>query len=119
MPVAKLVAVARQDDGKFLVAGYPHLASNALPGRIGRYDDQRPRIGRIHERAGADLSFGPNGSGAADLANAVAWIHPNAIHIGPDRGIIVAGVIAANPGAPGAATRLAIGKLYGDASAPF
>jgi len=121
--VAKLTAVTMQGDGKFLIAGYPTIEDNPpahLAGRIERYDNTQPRIGRILASGGADVTFGPLGRGYAFLLSFGVRLDPRHIHIGPDRGILVAGAAgAAGPVNDNEATRFAVGKLAGDAAPPL
>lgn len=119
--VARLTAVARQADGKFLLAGYPSIGGNPpayLAGRVDRFDDSQPRVGRILPEGGADLSFGPLGTGYAPLLSSGRRLAPRYLHIAPDRGILVAGFAgAAGPVNESETTRFAIAKLAGDAAA--
>lgn len=118
--VAKLTAVTMQGDGNFLIAGYPALEDNPpahLAGRVERYDNSQPRIGRILASGGADLSFGPLGRGYAFLLSFGVRLDPRHVHIAPDRGILVAGAAGtAGPVNDSEATRFAVGKLAGDAA---
>lgn len=119
--VAKLESVALQADGKFLVAGFPSIPENPPPylaERTHRYDNSQPRIGRLLPAGGADLSFGPLGSGYTPLLSFGQRLSPRHLSIGPDRGIFVAGSLgAAGPVNDNEITKFAVGKLMGDSAA--
>ncbi len=119
--VAWLVAVAMQADGKYLVAGYPSIPDNPPPylaDRTARYDNSQPRIGRLLPEGGADLTFGPLGSGYTSLLSLGRRLAPWHVSIGPDRGIFVAGSLGvAGPVNDREVTKFAVGKLAGDSAA--
>lgn len=119
--VAKLAAVAMQSDGRYLVAGYPALGDN-LPAPPGapteRIDPSQPRIGRLLVAGGADLSFGPLGTGYTPLLSFGKRLVPRHVSIGPDRGIFVAGSLGdAGPVNDNELTKFGVAKLTGDAAA--
>lgn len=119
--VAYLVAVALQADGKYLIAGYPSIPANPPPylaERTARYDNSQPRIGRLLPAGGADLTFGPLGSGYTPLLSFGQRLAPRHVSIGPDRGIFIAGSLGvAGPVDDNEVTKFAVGKLAGDAAA--
>lgn len=118
--VAKLEAVALQADGKYLVAGYPapgwDQPATGMP--VPGFDATQPRIGRLLPGGGADLTFGPLGSGYTPLLSFGQRLAPRHVSIGPDRGIFVAGSLgAAGPVNDNEVTKFAVGKLAGDSAA--
>ncbi|NJD88481.1 MAG: hypothetical protein FIB05_10735 [Betaproteobacteria bacterium] len=118
--VAKLEAVALQADGKYLVAGFPASGwdqpATGMP--VPGFDAAQPRIGRLLPGGGADLSFGPLGSGYTPLLSFGQRLAPRHVSIGPDRGIFVAGALgAAGPVNDNEITKFAVGKLMGDSTA--
>lgn len=118
--VAKLEAVAMQADGKFLVAGYPtpgyDQPGTGLP--VPGFDASQPRMGRLLAAGGADLSFGPLGTGLTPLLSFGRRMAPRHVSIGPDRGILVAGsVTPAGPVNADEPTKFGVAKLTGDSAA--
>jgi len=118
--VAKLEAVALQADGKYLVAGYPapgwDQPATGMP--VPGFDATQPRIGRLLPGGGADLTFGPLGSGYTPLLSFGQRLAPRHVSIGPDRGIFVAGSLGpAGPVNDNEITKFAVGKLMGDSAA--
>lgn len=118
--VAKLEAVALQADGKYLVAGYPVQGHDQPPTGlpVPGFDAAQPRIGRLLPAGGADLTFGPLGSGYTPLLSFGRRLAPRHVSIGPDRGIFVAGSLGpAGPVNDNEITKFAVGKLMGDSAA--
>ena len=118
--VARLTAVAMQADGKYLIAGYPEIEPGTpgyVPGTANPIDPSRPRIGRLRHEGGADLYFGPTGSGYTSLLSYGRRLDPR--HIGIGQGVVVvAGALgAAGPVNEGELTKFGIARLTGDSDA--
>ncbi len=114
--VARVAAAAMQPDGKIVLAGYPGLPSSQSS--LG-YDLSQPRIGRLTPQGGADLGFGPDGSGFTALLTFGSRLLPSHVHIAPGGDFFVAGAAGeAGPVNANESTQFAVAKLRGDASPP-
>ena len=114
LQIAIVTAATMQPDGKILIAGYPAIAATNANGAQ-QIDYAQPRLRRLLQQGGHDLTFGPGGLGYTPMITLGKRLIANHLHIGADGSIFIAGELAdAGPVATNEARQFAVGKLQSD-----
>lgn len=114
LQIAIVTAATVQPDGKILIAGYPAIdATNANGAQ--QIDYAQPRLRRLLQQGGHDLTFGPGGLGYTPLVSFGKRLISNHLHIAADGSIFIAGELSdAGPVTTNEARQFAVGKLQSD-----